>query len=380
MTHGNPDTPAPRKLLYVHMAALGDAIMSSAALRLLRGGLPGWEIHVLARSHVQGYFQRLPTVDTVVPFVAEKHVDRRRPWKLAGGADEVLRLLGRLGGEHYDAVVQWRGQLPDTLLSAWTRAPHRVAAVQSIHRKGFLPVEKVPFLVTDLVSVSGPHTHLVEAMAAPVRFLVRKLGGRLPDRPDLTLDYPLRPADHAEARAFMDASGLAETDSFAIVCISARSQLSVWSEERFARVADHVQQRHGLRVVLTGLPEHRDRENAVAGAMRTLPVRAVGRISFGAECALLARSRLLVSLNTGIMHVAAALGVPVVVVNGRDGACHAPWRVPHRMVTRNPFYPQRHPDPRQWGRLVSLVPASEVEAAIDDLLREIRCETADAHA
>ena len=375
-----PDHPASRKLLYVHMAALGDAIMSSAALRLLRGGLPGWEIHVLARSHVQGYFQRLPTVDAVVPFVEEKHVDRRRPWKLAWRADDLLRLLGRLGGEHYDAVIQWRGQLPDTLMSAWTRARHRVAAVQSIHRKGLLPVEKVPFLVTDLVPVAAPDAHLVEAMAAPVRFLVKKLGGRVPDNPDLTLDYPLRPADHTEARAFMATHGLLDEDPFAIVCISARSAVSVWSEDRFALVADHVQRQHGMRVVLTGLPEHGDRENAVAGAMQTLPIRAVGRISFGAECALLARSRLLVSLNTGIMHVAAALGIPVVVINGRDGACHAPWRVPHRMVTRNPFYPQRHPDPRQWGRLVSLVPARDVQTAIDDLLREIQWQTVDAHA
>ncbi len=364
--------PGP-KLLYIHMAALGDAIMASPALRMLKAGLPNWRVCVLARSHVRNYFRSLPYVDDIVPFVEEKHVDRKRPWKLVRRTDEVFRLLRRLRGEGFDAVIQWRGQLPDTLMSACTMARHRIAAVQSIHRRAFLPVERLAFLVTDLVPVTRPDAHLVEAMVAPARYLVEKLGGALPDDADLSLDYPLTPSDHNAASAFLKASGLTGDTPFAVVCLSARGPLSTWPNDRFAVVADHLQRQHGIRVVLTGLPEHRDREEAVTAAMRTLPVRSVGRISFGAECALLARSRMLISFNTGISHVAAALRVPVVVLNGRDGACHAPWKTRHRVVTRNPYYPRRHPDSRQWPQLVPLIPARDVQEAIDGLLDEIAC-------
>ncbi len=360
----------PKKLLYIHMAALGDAIMASPALRLFKQGLPDWRIAVLARTHTRDYFRRLPYVDEVVAFIDDRHVDRKNPLKLLHGWNDGLRLFRELREGGYAAVIQWRGQLPDTLMSACTGARHRIAAVQSIHRKSVLPVEKLRFLVTDLVAVSRPDAHLVEAMAAPAVFLLEKLGGCAPVSPDLSLDYPLQPSDHAAAAAFLAAEGLAADAPLACIGISAKTAVNAWPPERFAAVADHLQLEHGLRVVLTGLPAHLARENDIAGKMSTRPIRSVGRLPFNAVCALLARCRLLVSLNTGISHIAAALRVPVVVLSGRDGASITPWRAPHRVVTRNPFYPRRHPDKRQWAALVPLIAAEEVTAAADALLNE----------
>lgn len=362
--------PAAPKLLYIHMAALGDAVMASPALRMLKQGLPGWRIDVLARTHTADYFRSLPWVDEVVSFVNDRHVDRQRPWRLLGGWGEAVRLFQELKGGGYAAVIQWRGQLPDTLMSLCTGARHRIATVQSIHRKSAIPVEKLRFLVTDLVTVSRADAHLVEAMAAPADFLLRKLGGSIPANPDLSMDYPLQAADHAAAAEFLSAHGLAEDVPLACVGISAKTAVNSWPLDRFAAVADHLRLHHGLQVVLTGIPAHRDRERTIAAGMKTEPVCSTGRLPFGALCALLARSRLLVSLNTGLSHIAAALRVPVVVLSGRDGASITPWGAPHRVVTRNPFYPRRHPDRRQWAGLVSLITVDEVRKSIDALMSE----------
>lgn len=357
------------KLLYIHMAALGDAVMASPALRMLKLGLPEWRIAVLARTHTRDYFQSLPYVDEVVPFVDDRHVDRKKPWRLLRGWPDSRRLFGKLRAEGYSAVIQWRGQLPDTLMSVCTRAHHRIAAVQSIHRKSPLPVEKLRFLVTDLVAVS-PNAHLVEAMTTPAVFFLEKLGVRAPANSDLSLDYPLRPADYAAADDFLRAEGLSPGNPLACISISAKTAVNTWLPERFAAVADYLQSEQGLRVVLTGLPAHLGRETEVASRMATPPVRSVGRLPFGGVCALVARSRLLVSLNTGLSHIAAALRVPVVVLSGRDGASITPWGTPHRVVTRNSFYPRRHPDRRQWASLVPLVTVDEVKAAAGALLDE----------
>jgi ADP-heptose:LPS heptosyltransferase len=351
------------------MAALGDAIMASAALCLLKRGLPDRPVAVLARVQAAAYFRSLPFVDEVVPFVAEQHIDRRRPWRLLGAAPELLRLLRRLRSARYGATVQWRGQIQDTLLSRATGAPHRVAAVQSIHRRALLAVERVPWLVTDLVPFDRADGHLVEAMAAPAAALVRKLGGDpAAAGAGLPLHFPLTAADRAAADEFLAAAGLDARTPFACLTVGARSEFNDWPPDRFAAVADYLAERHGLRVILNGMPSHAERELHVARTMRTQPVRSVGRLSFGALAAVLARSRLLVALNTGIVHVAAALRVPVVVLNGRDGASITPWGTATRIVTRNPHYPRRHPDPRQWAGLVGLITAAEVNAAVDSLL------------
>ena len=344
--------------------------MASPALRLAKQGLPEWSLSVLARTHTRDYFLTLPYVDEVVEFVEDRHLDRKRPWKIFNGWNDSLRLFKQLSTGGYSAVIQWRGQLPDTLMSACTGARHRIAAVQSIHRKSALPVEKVRFLVTDLAPVLHPGAHLVEAMAAPVILLLEKLGRHLPN-PDLSLDYPLRSSDHEAAAAFLRAERLPDDTPLACVGISAKTAVNAWPVERFAAVADYLQQEHGLRVVLTGTPNHLERENEIVSRMSTKPIRSIGRLPFPALCAVLARSRLLVSLNTGLSHIAAALRVPVVVLNGRDGSSITPWGTSHRVVTRNPFYPRRHPDSRRWASLVPLITIEDVCAGVDDLLKEV---------
>ncbi len=358
---------AAPSVLYIHMAALGDAIMSSGALRRLKQSLPEWKVSVLARTQSCEYFQRLSYVDNVIPFVDERWVQRRSPWKLFGAPAELLRVLRRLRTSNFQAALQWRGQFPDTVLSRWTRAPRRIATVQSIHRRSPLPVERLRFLVTDLVKVERSDAHLVEAMAAPVDRLISLVGNFSSWAESLELDFPLSAEDKDQAEAFM-ASEQLEPRAFAIVAFSAKSAFNSWPPERFAAVADALQIQHSLRVVLSGLPEQRALEDQIASQMTTVPIRSTGRIPFYPLCALLDQARLLVSLNTGISHVAAALKTPVVVLNGRDGAAITPWACPHRIVTKNIYYPARHPHSAEWGQLVSRIAVHDVTSAIDDIL------------
>lgn len=363
--------PHPPSLLYIHMAALGDAVMASAALRLLKQRLPEWQIHVLARSPVVSYFQSLSSIAQVVPFVDDRFVDRRKPWKLLGATRATARLARQLRKNGYTAALQWRGQFPDTLMNACTGARHRLATIQSVHRPSPIPAERIRFLLTDLVEATSPDLHLVEVMAAPARYFLENVLGQIPNHTPLFLEYPLTGYDHQAANTFLSERGVVPAEPLACVSLSAKTTVNTWSADRFAAVADHLQARHGLRVVLTGLPAHREKEAEIAAKMKTAPLRSTGQLSFGGVCALLSRSQILLSLNTGISHIAAALRVPVVVLNGRDGASITPWGTRHRVVTRNSYYPRRHPNEREWAGLVPLISVAEVNDAVDALL----CET-----
>lgn len=356
-----------KNILYIHMAALGDGLMVSPAFRLLKTHLPDARIDVLCREHVVGYFSKLDTVDAVIPFVSNCWLNRRKPYLLVGAVPEMGMLLGKLATGRYFATLQWRGQFTDTMLALTTRAPHRIAAVHPFHRKSPLPIENVPFLVTDLERVEDDHAHLIEAMAAPAARLVEKVTGTRPALEGLKMEFPVADEDRASADHFLAEHGLA-AGRFACVSFSSKTEANTWPAERFAAVADHLQEHCGLRVLLDGMPMHVGREASIATAMRTAPVRSAGLLNLGEIATVIARSRVIVCFNSAPMHLASTFGTPVVVIGGRDGAGIRPWGIPYEVVTKNPFWPKRHPSQKAWPALVSLVAAGDVIAALDRVL------------
>lgn len=146
------------------------------------------------------------------------------------------------------------------------------------------------------------------------------------------LEFPIREADGAELRAFGAVGHLAPY-RYACVHPGARHAVKRWAPERFAVVADALAAR-GLRVVLTGTAAEAPLTRAVAAAMRAPALDAAGPMSLGALAALLAGARLLVCNDTGVSHLAAALGTPsVVVFLAADPDRWAPLdRVRHRPV------------------------------------------------
>ena len=114
-----------------------------------------------------------------------------------------------------------------------------------------------------------------------------------------------------------------------------------WADERFAHVARELA-RSGYRVAVTGTPDEAAVCARVAGGAGSNSVDLCGQTSLGVLGALLSMSRLLVCNDTGVSHVAAALGVPSVVAScGADATRFAPadsarHRVLHRDVSCRP--------------------------------------------
>jgi ADP-heptose:LPS heptosyltransferase len=118
-----------------------------------------------------------------------------------------------------------------------------------------------------------------------------------------------------------------------------------WPAERFAAVADEMAD-SGAQIVLTGTAAETALAANVAERMRHAPIELVGQTSLGALAALVARARLVVCNDTGISHIAAALGTrSVVVASGSDTARWAPADSDrHRVLAHYPpCRPCTHP-------------------------------------
>jgi len=89
-----------------------------------------------------------------------------------------------------------------------------------------------------------------------------------------------------------------------------------WPLERFARVADRLQREAGVRVVLLGGPGEEALARDMAGCMGTPPLNLAGKTDIPLLAGVLRQCRVLVCNDTGPMHLAAAVGTPVVALFG----------------------------------------------------------------
>jgi heptosyltransferase-2 len=145
-------------------------------------------------------------------------------------------------------------------------------------------------------------------------------------------DASLRPsiAVPADAAGRVDEqlarAGIGLEDPLVVIHPSASCISKRWMPERFAQVADRLIQEQRLRVCLVAGPEDTVIAEHVAHTMRHRPLNLAGRLTVAELAALLRRARLLISNDSGPVHVAAAVGTPVVDIFGRNGYGLSPTR------------------------------------------------------
>jgi len=141
-----------------------------------------------------------------------------------------------------------------------------------------------------------------------------KLAGFLgADATNEAMEFPLLPEDDAQWAGYPSIRALVP-GRYLCVHAGARAANKRWPPAHFAAVADALAADSGLPIVLTGSEQETALVREVAEAMRTPAIAAAAPVPVGGLAALIARSRLLVSNDTGASHLAAALRVPSVVI------------------------------------------------------------------
>ena len=142
----------------------------------------------------------------------------------------------------------------------------------------------------------------------------------IPDlNPNQAERLPASPADHSFVRELLERHGISANDRTVVMHVGGKRPANCWFEDRYAAVADWIQTCCGIRVVLTGVPSDRERIDQVRFHMRSEPAIVCGQLDLLQMAALLERSCLYVGNDTGPMHIAAAMGTPVVAIfSARD--------------------------------------------------------------
>lgn len=297
-----------RRIGVFRALVLGDVLCATPALRRLRRRFPQARITLIGLPWAREWVRRQSCVDDFVAFPGYPGLPER-------ALDEAAwpGFLAEVQARRFDLLVQLHGSggIVNALLGTWG-ARHLLA----LHPPG-LPG---PGLTLGLAWPSRGTE--VERLLRLVSTLGLAPGA--PTRPTgNALEFPLRPEDRDAARALLARWGLAGR---AYACVHAGAQLPSrrWPLERYAQVVQAMAAR-GLAVVLTGVAAEADL-TARLGAMAGVPcVDLAGQTTLWSLGALIEGASLLVCNDTGVSHVAAALGTPSVVISsGADVARWAP--------------------------------------------------------
>ena len=321
---------------------VGDAVLSLPAVAAVRENIPETEIWVAAKRDIGEIYAAAGLADGLLPLPADNAPGslRRAARQIGRGAfdaglllDKLVRLRPSLSSRGRPRALGLRGR--------WTIAALDPAGPQKETRAPF---------VTISISIS------ISSRPSASRRPARSRGSR-----------------PAPRRSRRPAGGFAAWGStprrpLVILCPGASyGPAKRWPPERFAEAAALLQERRGAEVLVIGSPAELDLAESIRGRLARPPAVLTGQTGLRDLLGVMATATLVLANDTGPMHLASALGVPVVGVFGpTDPAATAPFSQPSRVVKKDvPCWPCLHRKCPLDHRCMTLVSAEDVAAAAE---------------
>jgi len=318
-----PASP-PRRILLLRLERIGDLLMSAAAIESVRARAPEAAIDLVVGSWNQSIAGRLRGIDRVETLDA--------PWLARGGAaagtSRLLSTAWRWRARGYDLAINFEGDVRSHALIALGGARRRV---------GFAMAGGGP-LLTDVVE-HRPDRHTSDNAAALVAAAFPGSPGPSPrlspgaePAAEPAADFRLDVPDDARqaARALIGPHA-----RYIVVHASGGRAIKQWDLDRFAAATTEIARAVGAAVVLSGAPGDAPLTAQVRAALPAdiAVVDLTGRPDLLVLAAVLEGARLVLTGDTGPMHLAAAVRAPVVAVFGPSMPVrYAPRSTAHRVV------------------------------------------------
>lgn len=301
----------PQRILIVKLRAIGDVVMATPVIENLRNRFPNSHIAFLTEEASADAVRFNPFLDEciVLPRKSWQQMSWRKSWP---GQIAFLRGLRQ---KRFDLVIDLFGNPRSALLTWMTNAPQRVGYAFRIRKYAY----------TQAIEPRGGDVHEVEFHLDALRALhipVRTTAPRL-DTPD---ELRLR------AGQWMEIQGA--TDGRPLVGLNPGGGWAIkrWPPDRFATLADLLTDRYDARILLLWGPGERSIIETVAGGMKTQAL-LLPEVSLAELCAFLRHCTVVISNDSGPMHMAAAVGVPTVGIFGpTHPVLQGPYGPGHRFI------------------------------------------------
>lgn len=277
---------APKKILIVKPSSLGDIMHSLPFLQATKDTFPSSEIHWVITKGLEGLLEDHPLINKLYVIKKDQWKNLR---KIKENIAEVRKLFKELN-EAYDMVVDLQGLLRSGLLSYAAKAPIRVGFKEAREGSSFFYTHKV---------IGGEEIHAVDRylkIAAAFGCKIEKTG------------FPMPPIKELEKAANLKK----ELGDYAVIVPGARWKTKIWHYERFGTLALMLD----IKTVIVGSEADIEISKSIEDKSDGKALSIAGKTDIKELICIIRNARYVISNDSGPMHIASALGIPVVAIFG----------------------------------------------------------------
>lgn len=313
-------------ILIVKTSAIGDVTHTLPALNALRRRYPGARITWLVEEAAAGLLVGHPALDRLLIsrrkyWARELRRGPRRAWAALG---EAWRFLRQLRDTRYDLLLDFQGLLKSGVLVALARAERKVG-----FGRGMAHAEGSWIFLNERVPAVDMNIHALDREL----LLLKGIGV---ESPEVVFSLPITDVHRQKIEKLLLEHGVDRSRPLLAINPQATWPTKLWFPERFAELADRMVAR-GLAVVFTGSPGDREEIGRIISSTHAPVANLAGETNLLELAALYEMAKVVVSTDTGPMHIAAATGTPVVAIFGATAPWRTgPWGEQHRVVRVEP--------------------------------------------
>ena len=310
VTHTDPlplsSAPHYGRILLIKPSSLGDIVHTLPVVSAIKAQWPGVHLTWLVKRRWAELVRRVAGVDRV--------------WPVDEGAANWLKQGWALRSECFDLAVDLQGLFRSGVVAWLSGVPLRIGFANG--REGS------PWFYTTRVSVPTVEMHAVD------RYLLvaGAMGARVQGSPQFR--FNVFDEDRAIVRTILSEKGISIDQPWIAMNVSARWPTKRWPLSSFAAVLDRLHEEGQGPVAVIGSAEDRCAVEALRAVTPTPFIDLTGAVPLGCLPALLSGAAAMVTNDSGPMHIAAAVGIPVVAIFGPTSEIRTgPYGPGHRVLT-----------------------------------------------
>ena len=295
--------PNLNRILIVRTDRVGDVVLTTPVIEALRKAYPKAKISMMVAPLTKDIVEGCPLLDEVIVY------DKKGA---NAGFLNFWRFIFKLRKKNFDLAINYHLKSRMNLMLFHAGIPRRVGFQNN--KLGFLLTEQYP----------DPRTNGECHEAEYCLGLLKYLGIEGVER---NLYVHVKAESEAWAQEFFQQQGIAPRDTLIAIhpgasCISKR-----WPFERFSEVADRIAQKYHAKIVLIGSRDQKHIVQEVFQSMKQPPIDLAGKTTLSQLISVLKRCTLLISNDSGPVHLAVGVKTPVISIFGQIGRASCRERV-----------------------------------------------------
>ncbi len=293
-----------KNILVVRTDRIGDVVLTTPVLSALRKKFPSSRISVLIAAQTKDIIQGNPAVNEVIVD------DRKGPHRGLG----FLKLVNEIRKRKFDAAIILHTKRRTNILCFLAGIPKRAGFRDN--KFGFFLTDGLPD--TRPLGIKHESEYCFDA--------IRPVAGTFTEK--FPLHIPVKPEKREWAKQFLKNLGVDESERVVAIHPGASCPSRRWSPKKFAELINLLQEKYLLKILLIGANDAEEIAKEIFLHIKKPIISLIGKTSISELVAIFSKCQLLISNDSGPVHLASAVGASVIALFGRDqpGISPTRWR------------------------------------------------------